>query len=40
MNCDGKVQHDSVKLLSSFEEKDKLLVNEVFDEAKKALIDC
>lgn len=40
MNNDGTVQHDSIKLVSSFEEKDKLLVNEVFDEAKKALIDC
>jgi len=40
MNNDGTVQHDSVRLLSSFEEKDKLLVNKVFDEAKKALIDC
>ena len=40
MNSDGTVQHDSIKLLNSFEEKDKLLVNEVFDEAKKALINC
>ena len=40
MNNDGTVQHDSIRLLSSFEEKDKLLVNAVFDEAKKALIDC
>ena len=40
MNNDGTVQHDSIKLVSSFAEKDKLLVNEVFDEAKKALIDC
>ena len=40
MNNDGTVQHDSIKLLSSFGEKDKLLVNEVLDEAKKALINC
>ena len=40
MNNDGTVQHDSVRLLSSFEEKDKLLVKKGFDEAKKALIDC
>jgi len=40
MNRDGTVQHDSINLLSSFEEKDKLLVNELFDEAKKALINC
>ena len=40
MNNDGTVQHDSIKLVSSFEEKDKLLVNELFDEAKKALINC
>jgi hypothetical protein len=40
MNNDGTVQHDSIKLVSSFEEKDKLLVKKGFDEAKKALIDC
>ncbi|MDG2295943.1 MAG: hypothetical protein P8L41_09715 [Paracoccaceae bacterium] len=40
MNNDGTVKRDSVRLLGSFEEKDKLLINKVFDEAKFALFKC